>query len=142
MAKLTTGLLSLLAMLALALTMFVAAVMPAYTVVRIAVLITVYLGYFVVLEAIWSRTLGKFFQGLVVRKLDGSPCDWTAALLRTAMRVIEVNPFLLGGIPAGIAVISSSRKQRLGDALAGTLVVSDSLKWHGESFSWKSEILD
>jgi uncharacterized RDD family membrane protein YckC len=129
-------------LIALALTMLAAAVLPAYTIVRIAVLIMVYLGYFVVLEALWSRTLGKFFQGLVVRKLDGSPCDWTAALIRTALRVIEVNPVLLGGIPAGIAVISSSRKQRLGDALAGTLVVSDSLKWHGESYSWKTEIHD
>ena len=89
----------------------------------------VYLAYFVVLEALWSRTVGKFFQGLVVRKLDGSPCDWRCALIRGALRLIEVNPLLLGGLPAGIAIINSARKQRIGDQLAGTLVVSDKLVW-------------
>jgi uncharacterized RDD family membrane protein YckC len=89
------------------------------------VLIFVYLGYFVLFEALWSRTLGKYFQGLVVRKLDGSLCDWKAALLRSGTRVLEVNPVLFGGIPAGLFVISTERKQRLGDLLAGTLVVSD-----------------
>src|SRR5262245_47453427 len=54
----------------------------------------VYLAYFVVLEALWSRTLGKFVQGLVVRKLDGNPCDWNAALIRGLVRIVEVNPLL------------------------------------------------
>jgi uncharacterized RDD family membrane protein YckC len=45
------------------------------------------------------------------------------------LRIIEVNPLLFGGIPAGIAVILSRRKQRIGDLLAGTVVVSDKLKW-------------
>lgn len=39
------------------------------------------------------------------------------------MRLVEVNPFLLGGIPAGIAVALSTYNQRLGDMLAGTYVV-------------------
>ncbi|HSS19616.1 MAG TPA: RDD family protein [Pyrinomonadaceae bacterium] len=89
----------------------------------------VYLAYFVVLEALWSRTVGKFFQGLTVRKLNGKPCDWKASLIRNGMRILEVNPLLFGGIPAGIAILSSERKQRLGDMLAGTLVVSNKLKW-------------
>jgi uncharacterized RDD family membrane protein YckC len=87
------------------------------------------LGYFVLLEALWSRTLGKFFQGLVVRKLDGSRCDWRAALIRSGLRIVEVNPLLFGGLPAGLAIISSERKQRIGDMLAGTLVVSNKLVW-------------
>jgi uncharacterized RDD family membrane protein YckC len=49
------------------------------------------------------------------------------------LRIIEVNPLLLGGIPAGIVVISTSRKQRIGDLLAGTIVVSDKLKWAGDA---------
>jgi uncharacterized RDD family membrane protein YckC len=36
---------------------------------------------------------------------------------------LEANPILLGGIPAGIAIFSSERKQRIGDALAGTVVI-------------------
>lgn len=88
-----------------------------------------YLAYFVVLEGLWSRTVGKFVQGLIVRKLDGSRCDWKAALIRGGLRVFEVNPLLLGGLPAGLAVISSKQKQRVGDMLAGTVVVSDKLNW-------------
>ena len=89
----------------------------------------IYLAYFVVLEALWSRTLGKYIQGLVVRKLDGNRCDWTAALIRGFLRIFEVNPLLLGGLPAGLAIIASERKQRIGDMLAGTVVVSDKLSW-------------
>ena len=92
----------------------------------------VYLAYFIVLEALWSRTLGKFVQGLVVRKLDGSRCDWTGALIRGVLRIIEVNPLLLGGLPAGIAIITTERKQRIGDLLAGTVVVSNKLVWKSE----------
>lgn len=92
-------------------------------------LIFVYLVYFVVLEALWSRTLGKFVQGLVVRKLDGNRCDWTAALIRGFLRIFEANPLLLGGLPAGLVIIASARKQRIGDMLAGTVVVSNKLSW-------------
>lgn len=99
----------------------------------------VYLAYFVVLEGLWSRTLGKFFQGLVVRKLDGSPCDWTGALIRGALRLIEVNPLLLGGLPAGLVIIASQRKQRIGDLLAGTVVVSDTLEWPQQAASETNE---
>lgn len=93
----------------------------------------IYLAYFIVLEALWSRTLGKFVQGLVVRKLDGSRCDWGAALIRGILRIVEVNPLLLGGLPAGIVIIASKRKQRLGDLLAGTVVVSNNLIWESNS---------
>ncbi len=88
-----------------------------------------YLAYYIVLEALWSRTPGKFFQGLAVRKLDGSRCDWKAALIRGGLRIIEVNPLLLGGLPAGLVIISNKRKQRIGDVLAGTVVVPNNLVW-------------
>jgi uncharacterized RDD family membrane protein YckC len=38
--------------------------------------------------------------------------------------LVEANPLLLGGLPAGIAILASERNQRLGDLAAGTLVVS------------------
>jgi len=121
-------------LIAFALTMCaVALIPPEYPIAKAVSLFAVYLAYFAVFEALWSRTVGKFFQGLVVRKLDGRPCDWPAALIRAGLRIIEVNPLLLGGLPAGIAVISNSRKQRIGDIIAGTLVVSDKLKWTSEN---------
>ncbi|MEN3333729.1 MAG: hypothetical protein V7641_3094 [Blastocatellia bacterium] len=89
-----------------------------------AILSLTYLGYYLAFEALWSRTPGKLVQGLEVCKLDGSRCDFKAALIRTILRIFEVNPLLLGGLPAGIAIIASERKQRLGDRLAGTIVKS------------------
>jgi uncharacterized RDD family membrane protein YckC len=110
--------------------LFVVAWVPeSLPAVKAVLFFLVYLAYFVVLEAVWSRTVGKFFQGLVVRKLDGSRCDWNAALIRGALRIIEVNPLLLGGLPAGLVIVSSARHQRIGDLLAGTVVVSDKLVW-------------
>ncbi len=83
-----------------------------------------YLGYFFIFEMLWSRTPGKFMQGLVVRNIDGTRASLKGHLIRTIARVLEANPILLGGIPAGIAIISSAKKQRIGDSLAGTVVVS------------------
>jgi len=116
--------------IALASMLFVVALVPErLPVIKAAFFFLSYLAYFVVLEALWSRTVGKYFQGLIVRKLDGGRCDWRAALIRGGLRIVEVNPLLLGGLPAGLFVISTDRKQRLGDILAGTVVVSDKLKW-------------
>jgi len=83
-----------------------------------------YLGYFFIFEVLWSRTPGKFMQGLVVRNIDGTRSSLKSHLIRTIARLLEANPILFGGIPAGIAIISSARKQRIGDSLAGTVVVS------------------
>src|SRR5215468_1016709 len=79
--------------------------------------------YFPVGEAFWGRTLGKLLTGLVIIDRDGRPPGIGKALLRTLLRLIEVNPFLLGGIPAGITVIASQNRQRLGDMAARTFVV-------------------
>jgi len=121
-------------LIALALMMLAVASVPeSLPLVKAIFFVSIYLGYFVVLEAVWSRTLGKFVQGLVVRKLDGSRCDWSAALIRGIVRIVEVNPLLFGGLPAGLVIIGSERKQRIGDLLAGTVVVSDKLSWESAS---------
>ena len=88
------------------------------------ILCLTYLLYYLVFEAFWSRTPGKFIQGLEVRKLNGGKCDLKAAIIRTGLRILEADPLLLGGLPAGIAIISSKRKQRLGDMLARTVVIT------------------
>jgi uncharacterized RDD family membrane protein YckC len=121
-------------LIASALMLFVVALVPEeFPAVKGVFFFLVYLAYFIVLEALWSRTLGKYFQGLIVRKLDGSRCDWKASFIRGGLRIVEVNPLLLGGIPAGIAVMASSRRQRIGDMLARTLVVSNKLRWEADS---------
>jgi uncharacterized RDD family membrane protein YckC len=82
-------------LIAFALMLLVVALVPEELPTLKAILFfLVYLAYFIVLESLWSRTLGKFFQGLVIRKLDGRPCDLTAALIRSGLRILEVNPLL------------------------------------------------
>jgi uncharacterized RDD family membrane protein YckC len=83
-----------------------------------------YLSYFFLSEALWSRTPGKYLQGLVVVDPSGGRCGWRRAFIRTLLRVLEANPLLLGGLPAGLIIVASGRNQRLGDLAAGTLVVS------------------
>jgi uncharacterized RDD family membrane protein YckC len=85
-----------------------------------------YYAYFLIFEATLSTTPGKWVFSLQVRHLDGSMCAWKGALLRTVTRFLEVNPFLLGAIPAAIIVRLSRRGQRWGDMLARTTVVSTS----------------
>src|ERR1044071_7893363 len=46
-----------------------------------------YLLYYLVFEVSLSRTPGKIAQGLEVRKLDGSRCDFKSALIRTSLRI-------------------------------------------------------
>lgn len=127
-------------LVAFALTMLVIAFVPESLVdLKAFFLVLIYLGYFVVFEALWSRTLGKLFQGLVVRKLDGSPCDWKAALIRGVLRLFEVNPLLFGGLPAGLVIVATERRQRIGDILAGTLVVSTAAEWDDDAVEAAAE---
>jgi len=93
----------------------------------ITALCSAHLAYFFVFEALWSRTPGKYLFGLRVCQVDGSRCTLRSAMLRTLLRVIEVNPILLGALPAGIVLLFTKRKQRLGDLLAGTVVISNKI---------------
>jgi len=85
--------------------------------------LTAYLGYYAVPEWLFGTTLGKSLFSLRVRQLSGEPCTARQALIRTLLRLVEVNPVLFGAVPAGIAILSTSRRQRIGDLLAGTVVV-------------------
>lgn len=79
--------------------------------------------YFPLTEGLYGRSLGKLAAGLIVVGRDGRPPGLGRAALRTLLRLFEVNPLLLGGIPAAIAVGLSANRQRLGDMIADTYVV-------------------
>ncbi len=83
----------------------------------------VYLSYYFLFEAFISRTPGKLQTGLIVIKFDGGRCTWRDSLIRTCCRIIEVNPALLGAIPAALSIVLSKHHQRLGDKIARTIVV-------------------
>jgi uncharacterized RDD family membrane protein YckC len=72
---------------------------------------------------LFSRTLGKFCMGLIVVQYDGRRCTWRQAIIRTLFRFVEVNPLLLGALPAAISIIGSRHRQRFGDKVARTIVV-------------------
>jgi uncharacterized RDD family membrane protein YckC len=70
-----------------------------------------------------GRTPGKRFNGLRVVRDDGSPVGFLTSTVRNVLRLIDILP---GGYLVGIvAILATSRNQRLGDIAAGTLVVRE-----------------
>jgi uncharacterized RDD family membrane protein YckC len=83
-------------------------------------LIGLNLGYLFVMEALFGRTIGKVMMGLRVASIHGSLAWWQVAI-RTVCRVVDGLPFLyLVGL---VLVARSKRGQRIGDMLAGTIVI-------------------
>jgi len=86
-------------------------------------ILSILICYYPVLEGLTGYTIGKYILKIkVVDKNLNSP-GIIKAIIRTLLRIIEVNPFLAGGIPAGIIVWISKNKQRLGDIFAKTYVL-------------------
>ena len=81
------------------------------------------LAYYVGAEWLWGRTLGKFITGTIIVNKDGGRPSLLQVIVRTVFRLLEVNPLLAGGVPAGIVAALSKHKQRLGDLAANTYVV-------------------
>lgn len=69
-----------------------------------------------------GRTPGKRLVGIRVVRADGAPVGPAESLARNVLRVVEV-PF--GYAPGVLAVALGPRRQRLGDLVAGTLVVRE-----------------
>ena len=76
--------------------------------------------YYVVLEAVFGATPGKAIAGIQVRLLDWRACDFRASMVRNLLRPVDaVAGYLLGMV---VAILNESR-QRVGDLMAGTIVV-------------------
>jgi uncharacterized RDD family membrane protein YckC len=73
-------------------------------------------------EAEWQgATPGKKALGLVVVRDDGTPVGWGPALTRNLLRFVDFLPLAyFGGL---VAMLSNRQFKRLGDLVAGTLVV-------------------
>jgi uncharacterized RDD family membrane protein YckC len=82
--------------------------------------------YFPFMESACGKTIGKFVTRTRVVDSQGRKPSLRQSIVRSLFRLIEVNPLLLGGLPAGIAVLASKNRQRLGDMVAGTYVLKDS----------------
>src|ERR1051325_4671711 len=82
-------------------------------------------GYFAIFEWIWSgQTPGKRWLKLRVIREDGRPISFFEAVVRNLLRVVDilVPPFYSIGL---ISVFASERDQRVGDLVAGTVVVRE-----------------
>ncbi len=95
----------------------------AAQVAAVAVFFALGWGYDVAFETRWrGQTPGKRLLGIHVVRADGSPAGLVESLLRNVARAVET-PLLYA--PGVLLVALTPRRQRLGDLLAGTLVVND-----------------
>lgn len=79
-----------------------------------------WLLYYWLFEGLFGTTLGKLVMQVKVQRLDGSNIGFGKSLIRNSLRVIDgIGLYLVGFL---IALLSSKR-QRLGDHFAGTIVV-------------------
>lgn len=77
--------------------------------------------YPVLFEALWQgQTPGKRGAGIRVVHSDGSPVALPAAMLRGLLRIVDI---LFGAALAFVCMSSTQGFRRLGDLVAGTLVV-------------------
>lgn len=84
--------------------------------------VAILIGYPVLWETLTrGRSLGKLALGLRVVRDDGGPESFRQALVRALVGFGEI--WLTSGVVALIASMASRRDKRVGDHLAGTLVV-------------------
>lgn len=90
--------------------------------VYLVVLFVLFWFYPVLFEALdGGRSPGKRALGLRVVAMDGAPIGWVAAFTRNLLRAVDMLPF---GYAAGlVASLADPWGRRLGDQVAGTLVV-------------------
>jgi uncharacterized RDD family membrane protein YckC len=92
--------------------------------------VSVLIGYPVAFEtATRGRSLGKMALGLRVVREDGGPAHFRHAFVRALLGVVEI--WLTFGSVALITSLASAKGKRLGDYLAGTVVVRERVPAQG-----------
>jgi uncharacterized RDD family membrane protein YckC len=81
-------------------------------------------GYFSLFEIVWNgQTPGKRYAQLRVIKDDGRPIGAYEAIVRNVVRIVDVLP---AGYGVGVVCVFLNKKgKRLGDFVAGTVVVHE-----------------
>ena len=87
------------------------------TTIQVVAIIATYFLYYIPTEAILAATPGKLLLGIKVVRRDGGGCTFGQILIRNLLRPFETN--LIGYAVA----LLTKHKQRIGDLLAGTVVV-------------------
>jgi len=76
-----------------------------------------------------GRTVGKMILKIRVVRLDGSPVHWSNYLVRWMLRLVDIwitSPAM--GAVSILSILFSERGQRVGDAAAGTVVITNKNK--------------
>src|SRR5829696_114240 len=93
--------------------------------VMILLLFLTFSGYFAFFEWIWSgQTPGKRWMKLRVIREDGRPITFWEASVRNLLRTFDMMPFPFYSIGL-ICFFASTRDQRIGDIVGGTVVVRE-----------------
>jgi uncharacterized RDD family membrane protein YckC len=92
----------------------------AFAIIGIFVVMFVYDIVFEVLAS--GRTPGKRAAGIRVVGLRGQPVNFRASAVRNVVRLVDLSFLYLPGV---VAILTTSRDQRLGDLAAGTIVVRE-----------------
>jgi len=83
-----------------------------------------WLGYFIGFETLWrGRTLGKAALGLRVVTTEGAPVRFRHAAIRGLLGVVDIA--IASGFFAVVFILLTKDNQRLGDLVAGTLVLRE-----------------
>lgn len=91
----------------------------------ILLLFLIFSSYFAFFEWLWSgQTPGKRWMKLRVIREDGRPITFWEASVRNLLRSFDMLPFPFYSI-GFISVFTSARDQRVGDLVAGTVVVRE-----------------
>ncbi|NAY93181.1 RDD family protein [Muricauda sp. JGD-17] len=73
-----------------------------------------------------GQTVGKMLMRMRVVRLDGTPVHWSNLLVRWMLRLVDIWIFL--GSIGILSILFSEKRQRVGDAAAGTVVISTKRK--------------
>ena len=99
---------------------------------------TIYVGYFVIFETIWQgQTPGKRWVKIRVIGDDGRPIRLVQATLRALLR--PVDDILFIGV---FFIIFAQKEQRIGDLIAGTIVIQDEQTTKPVDFNISDEAKD
>lgn len=94
--------------------------------ITVLVVFAIYWGYFVLFETLWSgQTPGKRIMRLRVVREDGRPVRFFEVFVRNLLRLaLDFQPAPSYAIGV-ISIIFSARSKRVGDFIAGTVVVKE-----------------